>query len=329
MLVLNDLDIFRYRCGYAAEKNHYLVELTNPDGHKEWKEFSTKKEAADYGARVVAGVSASFITWTRKDVQPLENALQIVKQSLSQTYQAIEDKVGEKLTIRAFLSGKTNFRQSIAVTRPYKGNREENTKPTYYDAIGEYLLSNWEAVTTADYEADDAIGIEAMAARERGESVVVVSNDKDLDQIPGWHYNWVTKEFYEVSPKEAKTNLFTQILTGDSTDNVPGLPGVGPATAAKILKECSTPIEMVDACYQAYRDYFVNKDKHLLTQQIRPYDDWASEYMFEQAQLVYILKRPNEFWDLTKEGTYFIEKYHNGLYKEKEQEQIPAATQRT
>jgi hypothetical protein len=320
MLVLNDLDIFRYRCGYAAEKNHYLVELTNPDGHKEWKEFSTKKEAADYGARVVAGVSASFITWTRKDVQPLENALQIVKQSLSQTYQAIEDKVGEKLTIRAFLSGKTNFRQSIAVTRPYKGNREENTKPTYYDAIGEYLLSNWEAVTTADYEADDAIGIEAMAARERGESVVVVSNDKDLDQIPGWHYNWVTKEFYEVSPKEAKTNLFTQILTGDSTDNVPGLSGIGPAKAAKLLAECKTPLDMVDAVADAYKTHALLFNSREQT--------WA-DYLLEQAQLVYILKRPNEFWDLTKEGTYFIEKYHNGLYKEKEQEQIPAATQRT
>jgi hypothetical protein len=319
MLVLIDGDIFRYRCGFAAEKNHYLVELKNPNDHVEYSSFDSKKTATEYGNRTTMGVlGASYKIWNRKDVQPLENALQIVKQSLTQTLDAIQSRYShEELEFRVILSGKTNFRTAIAVTRPYKGNREDSAKPVYYEAIGEYLQSNWNAKYTTDIEADDAIGIAAMEAKEGKRSYVVVSNDKDLHQIPGLHYNWITKEFYEVSSKEAKTNLFIQILSGDATDNVPGLPGVGPATAAKLLAECKTPIDMVEACADAYKAQALLSSSREQT--------WAG-YMFEQAQLVYILKHPNEYWDTTKEGTYFIEKYHNGLYKETKEKQIEIST---
>ena len=54
-------------------------------------------------------------------------------------------------------------------------------------------------------------------------------------QIAGIHYNYVKKEWQEVSADEATINLYRQILVGDRSDNVPGLPKVGEVTAEKII----------------------------------------------------------------------------------------------
>jgi hypothetical protein len=284
MLALIDGDIFRYRCGFAAERNYYLVELTNANSHKEWKEFNYKKEADDYGKRTTQGVDASYTIWSRKVVQPLENCLQIVKGSLEGVLNDIK-----ATKYRIFLSGPDNFRNEIAVTKEYKGNRTD-VKPVYYKEIAEYVIANWSAEVTDKIEADDAIGIAALEAKQAGVEYVVVSNDKDLDQIPGKHYDWVKKEFYTVSPKEAKTNFFIQLLTGDATDNIPGISGVGPVTARKILEGCKSPEEMVVECIKRYIG--------------ETHGEWE-DYFFEQANLVYIRKHKGEQdWRDTKEGQF-------------------------
>lgn len=84
------------------------------------------------------------------------------------------------------LTGKENFRNDIAVTVPYKGNRKSE-KPVHYHLLREYLVDAWAATVSQGIEADDML---AIRATELGESSVIVSLDKDLDQVPGWHYNF-------------------------------------------------------------------------------------------------------------------------------------------
>ena len=84
------------------------------------------------------------------------------------------------------LTGKGNFRDEIAVTAPYKGNRKDAEKPKHYKLIRDYLVYSWDAVIWEGMEADDAIAIEATELAGDG---VIVSLDKDLDQVVGWHYN--------------------------------------------------------------------------------------------------------------------------------------------
>lgn len=300
MKVLIDGDIFRYRCAFAAERSKYLVELTNPSGHKEYKTFEAKKEADIYSSSASKGIiGVSTFVWSRKDLQPLENCLQIVKSSLENTLNDIQERFpDEKLYYRVWLSGKTCFRDKLAVTKPYKGNRLDTPKPTYYKDVGAYLCEHWGAIYTEDIEADDAIGIAAMEAKEKGMEYIIVTNDKDLRQIPGPHYDWIEKQYGAVSPKEAKFQLFTQILSGDATDNIPGLEGVGPAKAAKILEGSQSPEEMVDRVVASYED----------REGTRPGGDWRG-YLKEQWALVYILKKAGQTWKDTKEGEYFISKY--------------------
>ena len=85
-------------------------------------------------------------------------------------------------------------------------------------------------------EADDYVSIYSYQALEEGKLPVVCHIDKDLNMIPGWHYNFKKEEFYYISPEESFTFMCRQLLSGDmSSDNIPGLKGVGDANAARML----------------------------------------------------------------------------------------------
>ena len=158
---------------------------------------------------------------------------------------------------KAYITGKTNFRNEIAVTEPYKGNRKDAKRPTHYQAIRNHL-QRLGAELVEGQEADDAVAIEATKT-----GGWIVSIDKDLDQVAGWHYNFVKHEEYYVTEEEGLRNLFTQVLTGDRTDNIIGLKGIGPKKAEKLLQDCKTEREYYDACLKAYDGNQLRVDENL------------------------------------------------------------------
>lgn len=131
----------------------------------------------------------------------------------------------------------TSFRENLYAG--YKKGRPP--KPEWYKnynvRIRLHLIEKWKfIVTTSNREADDHVAVEARECRGRGEEYTIVGTDHDLDQIEGYHYNPNKKEMYYVSPEEAAMNLCRQMLTGCTTDNVKGLPGIGKVRAEGILK---------------------------------------------------------------------------------------------
>lgn len=151
----------------------------------------------------------------------------------------------------AWLTGKTNFRNEVAVTVPYKGNRKELKKPKHYEALREHLIKRHGAIVAEGIEADDAVAIESVKLLN---NCWIVHQDKDLDQLEGWHYNPVKNERYQVSHFEGLRNFYTQLLTGDRTDNIQGLQGIGPVKAAKALEECTNEKELLEAAWKMYQD---------------------------------------------------------------------------
>ena len=179
---------------------------------------------------------------------------------------------------KAFLTGKNNFRYDIAKTVPYKGNRKDAVKPKHFDALRNHL-GKLGAVTVDGSEADDACAI----ALVESPMAVLVHVDKDLNQLAGKHYNPVKDIEYEVTEIEGLYNFYTQMLTGDRTDNIPGLPKIGPVKAVKILNG----LEDEGSMYKAVKDKYTELG----------FDD---EYLLEQARLLWLQRYEGELWQPPK-----------------------------
>ena len=173
-----------------------------------------------------------------------------------------------------FLTGSNNFRKEIATIKPYKGNRTQ-PKPKHLQALRDHLVKMG-CVVVDGQEADDAIGIAAYAAEP--DSYTIVSIDKDLLMLRGKHYNFVKKEFTYVSDSEAIKAFYTQLLTGDRTDNIQGIPGIGPAKAAKAL----AGIEEEEALYEAVKAAYAAAE--------------IEDELVENARLLWIRRKEGEIW---------------------------------
>lgn len=150
------------------------------------------------------------------------------------------------------LDSDENYRHAIAVTAPYKGNRPGD-KPKYYDFIRDYLIRDWGFQWVRNQEADDALGIAAFTKWEKGDKdYVICTIDKDLDMIPGPHYNFVKKHHFDVDEREGMLSFYCQILSGDRVDNIIGIRGIGPAKARARLIDCGTEVELFEQCVKEY-----------------------------------------------------------------------------
>jgi len=128
------------------------------------------------------------------------------------------------------------FRYDIAKSKPYKHNRKGSMKPPIFYALRAYVQQAHNFRSVDGYEADDMVGIAKDYFESKGIEAVISSPDKDvLQQIPGKHYNYQKAEFVETTEKDAMKFLWKQVLMGDSTDGIPGIPGLGPKTADAII----------------------------------------------------------------------------------------------
>jgi len=128
-------------------------------------------------------------------------------------------------------TGRKNFRKLVLPS--YKGNRV-NAKPLAYVYTVDAIAAAFETRLVEGLEADDLLGI--MLTNPKYSDAVCITIDKDLRTVPGIHLNPV-KERRPVRVRRPAADYYwmTQALTGDTTDGYKGLPGTGPAKAAKIL----------------------------------------------------------------------------------------------
>lgn len=118
----------------------------------------------------------------------------------------------------------------------YKANRKSMPPLCLHD-LKEWSKGQWDSRTKPGLEADDVLGILATHPRLVPGRKVIVSHDKDLQQIPGEHLNAATPGdgVFRVHAAYAHRFFWTQVLTGDTTDNYAGCPGIGAKRAEAIL----------------------------------------------------------------------------------------------
>jgi len=267
--LLFDGDVICYRAGFAAE--HRIVEIDPEDDSK----------------------------ITRMEIEPLENALQNVKEIVETCLTMIGTN-----DYHIYLTGKNNFRKEVATIREYKANRKNARYPIHLDDIKEYLIKNHPTSVSDGQEADDELGI---ALTELGETGIVVSNDKDLLMVPGKHYVFTRDEKVVVSEESGRRHFWTQVLTGDSTDNIMGCPMIGPKKAEKALDGIVDEQDYYDVVYGLYKRQLEKKPPeglHLDGDMVK-YTNWKTDqevtvslrdFITEIGQLLWIRRQPDELW---------------------------------
>lgn len=199
-----------------------------------------------------------------------------------------------------FLTGGKCFRYKVAKSQGYKESRPTE-KPDLLHRLKQYMIETLYFDVVDGLEADDLV---VYWAKEMGEETIICSPDKDvLKQTPGVHYNyrwskegrgsWVT-----TSEEDANIFLWQQVLMGDSTDSIPGLPGIGEKKALKMLKEKPEYLSYEMVVLQAYLSEFGLSE--------------GMSRFAETFKLVYMLRTPQ---DVKRETGLVLEKPQIKLVK--------------
>lgn len=121
----------------------------------------------------------------------------------------------------------------------YKANRKDRPKPRHLSAAYAHIRSNPRCMWHTGWEADDVLGF--LGTTEiAGFETVIVTIDKDLDQVLGSHCNPDKEICYTVDADDADMYKWMQVLSGDTTDNYPGIPRIGQEKARKLLIDVSS-----------------------------------------------------------------------------------------
>lgn len=181
-------------------------------------------------------------------------------------------------------------RYFIGATQPYQGQRLSGKKPGNWATTREYIESGAHELPLKFWktrEADDGI---AYCAELSGGLDAICTKDKDMRMFAGLHCIWDTFQLVQVNPGDFRVDgpapakgkiqkyyghffFWQQMLYGDTADNIPGIHGIGEATAAQLLLDCTNNAEAFDVVADIYR-----KKKR---------KEWA-DYFVEQAALLWM-----------------------------------------
>jgi len=314
MRVLIDGDPIVYRAGFAAQNDWKILQWTDVVDLDDQSADIDREAFFAYVKEMDAFIEEEGLDPDEYQshiwVDPLSEqyCLKIVKTALQNVVDAVEGYLAETdqkvESVEVYLSGSTNFRNGLA-TIPgkftkegdpvlgYKANRKDARRPHWYKRIRDYMVEVWDARIFEGIEADDALAIAQWAEDEYEPRTIIATIDKDLMNVPGWHYNTLKKDQVHVSFKKAQVHFYRQLLTGDSTDNIPGLYRVGAGKADKLIDETMTEDEMYEVCLA---QYVTNLEK--FPARHGPYAEQFDPEgsLLENARLLWMLQYEDQLW---------------------------------
>lgn len=307
-LLVVDADTVLYSSAAQQQLNKCLA--TNIE-HGSQRMFESKTAFNDWAKenkRDKANYSFEVISEVKPDAEP-RFAFQSIKQKV--------DKIIEAAGCDDFIlciEGEGNFRKDFKSRFvDYKGQRP--AKPILFEECKEFFLKKYKqrVVLSEGRETDDTVNILAWESYRKGEEAkdkskcdtVLAFCDKDLAaNSRGWLLNYNKLEdgiFWNDSFTQAY-NFATQLLTGDSADNIPGIErlskitkerfgikvgGVGPATAKKILADCKSEVDLASRVFECYSSMYGDEE------------GW-DERLDENGFFLYLLRHEKDHWDLNK-----------------------------
>ena len=207
----------------------------------------------------------------------------------SMLFKLLEDSKSDNNTqkpthfVVIFDSARKNFRNEIY--SDYKANRSEapdDLVPQFEYIRKSVMAFNLPSVDLVNYEADDLIATYADQILQKGAKVTIVSSDKDLMQLYRKDvrlYDPMKNKFIESEDiinkfgVDSKKVIDVQSLAGDSSDNVPGVPGIGVKTAAELINKYGTLEKLLDNAHKIKQNkrretLLDNKDKAIISKKL-------------------------------------------------------------
>jgi len=287
-----DADVLKYSAGFAAEKTWYNL---YDSGDNLVDRFDSAKSCDDHLAELSEFLMIDTEGYYRvadKVIGEEEHALN----ACDTIIRFIKSRIKSD-NYKFYLSGKGNFRDSVATLYKYGHNRDKVVKPYWINSVVEHLKKEYQAVMTDGIEGDDQIGVGLTSRNKKGEKAIHVGVDKDIKfGIAGYHFDFKADKFYYTSEEEALRFNYCQGICGDATDGFHGIPGIGMKKAEKILAECETEEEMYEAALKAYQDYYGDTHKYTSwdgRELIKTYE----ELFLENMTLGWIMKEKGKIYN--------------------------------
>ena len=222
-------------------------------------------------------------------VKPLEYTKEENREYLEKCWKNFQSKL-QSLLEEVFatdylmaVKGPDNFRNLMYPE--YKMNRHADPakQNEFVPILRKLAVAEDFAVESHGREADDLLRIWAEEAIAAGDPYVVCTIDKDLKCIPGNFYNMKKSELIKISKEDAVRHYYEQLLKGDPTDNIPGVPRVGEVKASKMLASCVTEEEFQEV---------------VVSQYIAAYGDEWHSYLLSNGKMIYLQKAPEDYFSL-------------------------------
>lgn len=297
MKLLFDGDILRYRLGFVCQHTKYYL---FQKGHEKYGPIATNLDKDVAYEKAIEDPKLYVKEFTVAEHKA--KCLHTVKLQL----QSVLDKLDvDRDDCIVFLSGKDNFRDNLVDY--YKANRDRAKRPLHYNTITEYLVNYWNASIYDKIEADDALGIEQMKHYNEGmdftEQTCICTLDKDLDCIPGAHYNFVDDVYYVLDTVDANRNFFAQMIQGDNADNIPGIYKItGRKAMEPLFAPLSTMTDYNEMWMYVWNVYWYSYCKYVEAKEIedpeytKPGD--LLPKLREIGQLLWIWRKDNDLWNI-------------------------------
>ena len=178
----------------------------------------------------------------------------------------LEDKVAVDEVV--FCNGSiNNFRKNITPT--YKANRTAK-KPEILGALHNLVKFSYDSVWGDGVETDDVVAtLWAEEVKKNGvNNVIIMSLDKDYKQFPCWFYdyNYKNRELIKITEEEALNNFYSQMIIGDTADNIKVCKGYGKAYALKLFKDSKSEFSLISKTYRLYKQVYGDEARAMFEQ---------------------------------------------------------------
>lgn len=178
----------------------------------------------------------------------------------------------------------TNFRNDLYPEYKLQRRSPSHDLGQFVPHLRKRVVAEGWAIESTDREADDLLRIWAEQARAAGIDYVICSVDKDLKCIPGKHWLMHKKTLITISEEEACRHYYEQLLKGDPTDNIPGVPRIGEVKAAKLLADLSTEEEFQECVVE---QYMIAYDK-----------EWR-DYLLSNGKMIHLQKHSDDYFNFS------------------------------